>query len=84
MEDLLTLVKDTLKICHSLDLQPCDFYLVTYHGLDVIAKSAERFRVTDKKKAIRDHLLTFQSFRAGSNICLAILEHTLSAMLLLF
>ena len=68
MEESLTLVKNTLEIGHSLNMQPSDFYHVTHNGLNFIAKPAQHFRVTDKKKAIRDHRLTLKDFGAEKKI----------------
>lgn len=64
MDDSLTLVQNTLKIDHFLDVQPSDFYLVTHHGLDLIAKPAQHFRMADKKKAVCGHLSTPKDLRA--------------------
>ena len=64
MEESLTLVEDTFEVGHSLNMQPSDFYLVTHDGLNFITKPAQHFRVTDKKKAVCDHLLTLKDFGA--------------------
>jgi hypothetical protein len=60
MEESLTLVENTFEIGHFLNMQSRDFVFVTHNGLNFIAKPAQHFRVTDKKKAVCDHWLTFK------------------------